>query len=142
MKSERSQLIENPVSMIETTGRSRKDPLKPIKMGDIKIEFLDLCVVPADSLNIVEMDSDVSSPSSAMEVVIPSSTSPAEAVRPRKRAKLDHLSPDEKAQHRKMMNRISAQSARDRQKALMGQQESSIKTLQSTVRYRKIFLSA
>lgn len=53
--------------------------------------------------------------------------------RPRKRAKLDHLSAEEKAQHRKMMNRISAQSARDRQKALMQLQEVQINGLKSEV---------
>jgi len=53
------------------------------------------------------------------------------ARRPRKRAKLDHLSADQKAQHRKMMNRVSAQSARDRQRALMMQQEQNIATLTS-----------
>jgi len=49
--------------------------------------------------------------------------------RPRKRAKLDHLSVEQKAQHRKMMNRISAQSARDRQRALMMQQEQNISAI-------------
>jgi len=49
--------------------------------------------------------------------------------KPRKRAKLDNLSAKEKAQHRKMMNRISAQSARDRQKAMMQQQDLTIKNL-------------
>jgi len=116
--------------MIETPVRSRKDPLKPIKMEveDIKIEFVDLCVMPAEGVNIFEMDSDIGSPTE-MELTMSSSSSPGESVRPRKRAKLDHLSPEEKAQHRKMMNRISAQSARDRQKALMMQQEATIKNM-------------
>lgn len=129
--------------MIETPARIRKDPLKEIKMEmeDIKIEFVNF-VLPADAegMNIVEIDSDAGSPlTAAMEVTIPSpeSAQGAETVRPRKRAKLDHLSPEEKAQHRKMMNRISAQSARDRQKALMIQQESTIKNIQGTVSYRK-----
>ncbi|ODM97894.1 X-box-binding protein 1 [Orchesella cincta] len=117
--------------MIETPVRSRKDPLKPIKMEveDIKIEFVDLCVMPADGMNIFEMDSDDAGSSTEMEMTLSSTSSPGETVRPRKRAKLDHLSPEEKAQHRKMMNRISAQSARDRQKALMMQQETTIKNI-------------
>ncbi|CAL8137316.1 unnamed protein product [Orchesella dallaii] len=116
--------------MIEAPVRSRKDPLKPIKMEmeDIKIEFVDLCVMPADGVNFLDMDSDDGSPTE-MEVCMSSSDSPGETVRPRKRAKLDHLSPEEKAQHRKMMNRISAQSARDRQKALMTQQDVTIKNM-------------
>jgi len=122
--------------MIETPVRSRKDPLKEIKMEDIKIEFVDLCVLPADGMgmNIVEFDSDAGSPmdDAEMEMDMSSDASGGDTVRPRKRAKLDHLSPEEKAQHRKMMNRISAQSARDRQKALMIQQEGTIKVLHGT----------
>jgi hypothetical protein len=123
--------------MIETPVRSRKDPLKELKMEDIKIEFVDLCVLPADGMgmNIVEFESDIGSPADAgmeMEIDGASDASGSDTVRPRKRAKLDHLSPEEKAQHRKMMNRISAQSARDRQKALMMQQEVTIKGLHGT----------
>jgi len=104
-------------------------------MEDIKIEFVDLCVLPAgaEGMNILEFDSEMGSPpDAAMEIDVASPSSGSDSVRPRKRAKLDHLSAEEKAQHRKMMNRISAQSARDRQKALMGQQEGSIKVLQGT----------
>jgi len=123
--------------MIETPTRIRKDPLKQIKMEDIKIEFVDLCVLPTEGMNFVEVDSDGGSPAEQMEMEMEMEMSSptsgtTETVRPRKRAKLDHLSPEEKAQHRKMMNRISAQSARDRQKALMGQQEITIKNLQGT----------
>jgi len=121
--------------MNETPVRTRKDPLREIKMEDIKIEFVDLCVLPAgaEGMNILEFDSEMGSPpDAAMEIDVASPSSGSDSVRPRKRAKLDHLSAEEKAQHRKMMNRISAQSARDRQKALMGQQEGSIKVLQGT----------
>ena len=126
--------------MIETPVRSRKDPLKEIKMEDIKIEFVDLCVLPSEGMNILEFDSSESSgspTSAAMEIEVEDSNSNSmtDTVRPRKRAKLDHLSPEEKAQHRKMMNRISAQSARDRQKALMVQQDAKIKTLEATVSF-------
>lgn len=125
-----------------SSARMRKEPLKSLKMQDIKIEFVDVCVVPAapaDTYSIFDFDSDSSSrsPPTPMKVVSVSSGSPdgdsSEPARPRKRAKLDHMSPEEKAQHRKMMNRISAQSARDRQKALMVKQDVVIKNLQNTV---------
>jgi len=61
----------------------------------------------------------------------------SDAPKPRKRARLDHLSAEQKSQHRKMMNRISAQSARDRQRAMMGQQEELVKSLSATVEQLK-----
>jgi hypothetical protein len=47
----------------------------------------------------------------------------------RKREKLDHLSFEEKMNRRKMKNRISAQSARDRKKVKMGDLEHKIDLL-------------
>ena len=115
--------------------RSRKESLVPFRGDsdeDMKIEIL-----PVSALKGVElvMDSDqfievVAAPPSPT----PSSkSSTSDGVRPRKRTKLDHLSQEEKAQHRKMMNRISAQSARDRQKAHIIQQENTIRILNAQV---------
>jgi chromosome segregation ATPase len=95
--------------------------------NEVKIEIVDVCQM--NEYGLAEME-----PDQIVEVITSSCNSSdgedsSENPKPRKRAKLDHLSADEKAQHRKMMNRISAQSARDRQKALMGQQEIAIKSL-------------
>jgi hypothetical protein len=106
--------------------RNRKETLIP-KETDEMIEVLSVIgeitnVMTIDHEKFVEVTSSVTaSPDSGSEV------------RPRKRAKLDHLSVDEKAQHRKMMNRISAQSARDRQKTLMQLQDVEIQKLTSSV---------
>jgi hypothetical protein len=108
--------------------RSRKESLVPFRQeveGDVKFEIVDVSTL--NGVELVGMDSEqfievVTSPGT------PGSQS-GESPRPRKRAKLDHLSVEEKAQHRKMMNRISAQSARDRQKAFIVQQEKAIKII-------------
>jgi len=103
--------------------RNRKEPLVP-KETDEMIEVLS---VVGDITNIMTIDAERFVEVSTSSVGSPDSN--AFEVRPRKRAKLDHLSADEKAQHRKMMNRISAQSARDRQKAQMQLQEIQINNL-------------
>lgn len=54
----------------------------------------------------------------------------------RKREKLDHLSFEEKMNRRKMKNRISAQSARDRKKLKMNDLETKIQILS---KFFKIF---
>ncbi|CAG7837235.1 unnamed protein product [Allacma fusca] len=108
--------------------RSRKESLVPFRQevdADMKFEIVDVSTL--NGVELLGMDSEqfievVTSPGT------PASMS-AESPRPRKRAKLDHLSVEEKAQHRKMMNRISAQSARDRQKAFIVQQEKAIKII-------------
>jgi len=115
--------------------RNRKEPLIP-KQTDEDDEMIEVLSVVGDVTNIMTIDAK-----SFVEVATgggdgggvssPSDGSTSSGVRPRKRAKLDHLSSEEKAQHRKMMNRISAQSARDRQKCLMQQQEVEIKGLTS-----------
>jgi len=130
---------------VQQQGRSRKRPLVPLNMdNEIKIEFVNLYGM--EDIQFADSASNDSSTSDFIEVVTAEEenvnsdngsdldpkqgTDDAQAVhRPRKRAKLDHLSVEQKAQHRKMMNRISAQSARDRQRALMMQQEQQIATL-------------
>jgi hypothetical protein len=109
--------------LLVSQGRHRKEPLIP-KQTDDMIEVFSVVgdmtdIVTIDPEKFVEVSTTTSSVSS------PSPESP----RPRKRARLDHMTAEEKAQHRKMMNRISAQSARDRQKLQMQQQEIKIQEL-------------
>lgn len=102
--------------------RSRKDALVPMDEEEFKIEIVDV-VGSIEEYQMLSLGAH-----QIVEVMTSSPTqSLLEGTRPRKRAKLDHLSPDQKTQHRKMMNRMSAQSARDRQRAQMVLQEQALK---------------
>jgi len=119
--------------LIQQTSRNRKESLIPLRstVEDLKIEILDINTM--SGFTVI----DGSGYEQVVEVVTSDETSQDEntSSRPRKRAKLDHLSAEQKAQHRKLMNRISAQSARDRQRALMNQQEDSLKKLNTSVSF-------
>ncbi|NXH09676.1 XBP1 protein, partial [Bucco capensis] len=68
-----------------------------------------------------------------LSVVLPAGASPPglDAAPPaRKRQRLTHLSPEEKALRRKLKNRVAAQSARDRKKARMTELEQQVLELE------------
>ncbi|NXW86562.1 XBP1 protein, partial [Alopecoenas beccarii] len=70
-----------------------------------------------------------------VSVVLPAATAPSppglDAPQPaRKRQRLTHLSPEEKALRRKLKNRVAAQSARDRKKARMTELEQQVVELE------------
>ncbi|NXG23911.1 XBP1 protein, partial [Grallaria varia] len=70
-----------------------------------------------------------------LSVVLPAGADPGlpglEAPQPaRKRQRLTHLSPEEKALRRKLKNRVAAQSARDRKKARMTELEQQVVELE------------
>ncbi|NWS67908.1 XBP1 protein, partial [Crotophaga sulcirostris] len=67
-----------------------------------------------------------------LSVMLPAGAAPGpEAPQPvRKRQRLTHLSPEEKALRRKLKNRVAAQSARDRKKARMAELEQQVLELE------------
>merc|ERR1712004_77331 len=69
-------------------------------------------------------------PASAAGLKRPSSSSSADEAPARKRANLDHMTPEEKLNRRKLKNRVAAQNARDKKKCKMDEIEEKLKALE------------
>ncbi|XP_035196628.1 X-box-binding protein 1 isoform X2 [Oxyura jamaicensis] len=87
----------------------------------------------APRLLLIPREAAESAAGRRLSVVLPAGAAPSPPGAPqpaRKRQRLTHLSPEEKALRRKLKNRVAAQSARDRKKARMTELEQQVVELE------------
>ncbi|XP_041059390.1 X-box-binding protein 1 [Carcharodon carcharias] len=90
-------------------------------------------LIPGGKQNGLEVSRHISVvyPSQSGSHHDPASASPGSSHGHRKRQRLTHLSPEEKALRRKLKNRVAAQTARDRKKARMSELEEQVLEMES-----------